>query len=603
MMIGRPSFGIGVLAALLLGGPGFSASAPRLSGSIAGFVRDAAGVPQMGATVSLFNQSDRLIEQALTNERGIFGFDSLLPDTYSIRVSLASFVPALKQRILVQPGMQSLLYINMASLLSSVELVYAAPGQGALMSDDWKWTLKASSATRPILRALPEISASDPNKKQQVAGNAVFSETRGILKVSAGDPGSLGSSAQSDLGTAFALATSVFGRNQLQVSGNVGYNARTSIPDAALRTTFSREGIGPEVTVTMRQLYLPTRTGFAAAVGQPDGVPALRTMSIATHDTLQIGDNLRLDYGGSLDSVSFLEHLNYFSPFARLTYDLGRLGSLQLAFSSGAPPTELLNEKDGRTGELHAYDTALVRDLAALALIPRISLRDGRPQVQRTQDFELGYEKKFGNSTVTFTGFRESVSNGALTMWGAQDLFAADDVLPDLSSRSSIMNIGSYQRYGYAASFDRVIGEHLEVGTSFGRAGALTADQPLATPDSDELRAGLRTSQRYWASARASATLPGMGTQITGSYQWMNNDAILPNHFYVTQRTYPEAGLNIHIRQPLPSFPGLPGRLEATADLRNMLAEGYLPISTPDNHRLLLIQSPRAVRGGLSFIF
>lgn len=601
MMTGRPKFGSGVLAALLLcGTPVFCATAPKLSGSIAGFVRDGSGVPQMGATVLLFNRFEHQIQQAITNERGVFGFDSLLPDTYSVRVSLASFVPAMKQRILVQPGMQSLLYINMASLLSTVELVYAAPGQGALMSDDWKWTLKASSSTRPILRLLPEYSASDPNQKQHVAGNAVFSDTRGILKVSAGDPGSLGGSAQSDLGTAFALATSFFGRNQLEVSGNVGYSARTSIPAAALRTAFSRDGIGPEVTVTMRQVYLPTRAGF----GQQDGLPALRTMSIATMDKLQITDRLRLDYGGSLDSVSFLDHLNYFSPFGRLAYDMGKLGSVQFAFSSGGGPTELLNEKSGPAGEGHAFDQTLAHDLTALTMVPRISLRDGRSHVQRTQDFELGYEKKLGNTTLNLTGFRENVSNGALTMWGPRDLFASDDVLPDISSNSSIMNIGSYQRYGYAASVSQGIGERFEIGSSFGNAGALTTDQAgLESPSTDELRAKIHISQRFWVSARASATLPGAGTQISGSYQWMDNNAILPNHFYVTQRNYPEAGLNIQIRQPIPVFSGLPGRLEATADLWNMLAEGYLPLSTPDNRRLLLVQSPRAVRGGLSFIF
>ena len=31
----------------------------------------------------------------------------------------------------------------------------------------------------------------------------------------------------------------------------------------------------------------------------------------------------------------------------------------------------------------------------------------------------------------------------------------------------------------------------------------------------------------------------------------------MPSHLYLTQRTYPEAGLNIHIRQPIPSFPGM----------------------------------------------
>src|ERR1700694_809618 len=226
-MTGRLKLASGWMAAVLLSAPAaFSAEPMQLAGSLAGIVRDSTGVPQMGAAVYLFNHSERLILQTITNERGMFGFSLLTPDLYSVRVSLASFVPAMKQKIAVQPGMQSLLYVDLASVLSSIELVYVAPGQGALMSDDWKWALKASTATRPVLRVLPEQSASDPTKRDNVVGG-VFTDTRGLLSVSAGDPGSLGgTSTQSDLGTAFALATSVMGRNQLQVSGNVGYNGR-----------------------------------------------------------------------------------------------------------------------------------------------------------------------------------------------------------------------------------------------------------------------------------------------------------------------------------------------------------------------------------------
>jgi hypothetical protein len=82
----------------------------------------------------------------------------------------------------------------------------------------------------------------------------------------------------------------------------------------------------------------------------------------------------------------------------------------------------------------------------------------------------------------------------------------------------------------------------------------------------------------------------------------MDYRALMPSHYYLTQRAYPETGLNIRVRQPIPSFPGMPGRLEATAELRNMLAQGYLTIAQ-GSQSVLLIQNPRAVRGGLSFIF
>src|ERR1700729_1638492 len=189
----RPKLAASVIAVLFLSAPAaFPATDVPLAGSIAGVVRNSGGVPQMGASVLLFNRSDRVLNRAMTNERGMFGFALLTPDVYSVRVSLTSFVPAVKQKIAVQPGMQSLLYVNMASVLSSIELVYAKPGEGALMSDDWKWVLKESAATRPVLRLLPGDSSSDPQKRQSPVGS-VFSDTKGVLSVSAGDPGSLGS--------------------------------------------------------------------------------------------------------------------------------------------------------------------------------------------------------------------------------------------------------------------------------------------------------------------------------------------------------------------------------------------------------------------------
>ncbi|MCL4850390.1 MAG: hypothetical protein KJZ78_03295, partial [Bryobacteraceae bacterium] len=63
-----------------------------------------------------------------------------------------------------------------------------------------------------------------------------------------------------------------------------------------------------------------------------------------------------------------------------------------------------------------------------------------------------------------------------------------------------------------------------------------------------------------------------------------------------------EPGWNVRLRQPIPSIPGMRGRLEATAELRNLLAQGYVPVSA-QGKRLLLVPSPRSIRGGLSFIF
>src|ERR1035437_168014 len=90
-------------------GLGQAATPLQMAGAITGFVTDAAGVSPMGAAGLLVYRQERQFERALTDDRGAFRFLGLAPDLYSIKVTLAAFVPALRKGILVQPWMASVL--------------------------------------------------------------------------------------------------------------------------------------------------------------------------------------------------------------------------------------------------------------------------------------------------------------------------------------------------------------------------------------------------------------------------------------------------------------------------------------------------------------
>ncbi len=551
----------------------------------------------MGATVLLVDAYERVIGQALTNDRGIFGFGGLAPGLYAVRVSFAAFVPAIKNRIAVKADLQSLLYINLTSVFSSVELVYAAPGQGALMSDDWKWTLKSATSTRPILRLRDNPAGSG----ESPAGGSAFSDTTAMLRVSAGDTeGAWAGGMEADLGTAFALATSLYGRNRLQVSGNLGYTARTGAPNAGFRTTFSREDSPAELSITFRQVYLPTRFGAspASATGA-DGLPALRTLSLQFRDHFDLGDRLRLDYGSALDSISFIDNLNYASPYARLTYQLGSLGALRFGFSSGAPPVGLSDSSPEAETQLH-------QNLAALALLPAVSLRGGAPEVERSENFEIGYEKRLGSRTVRLSAYSESVSNATLSALAPAGFLPAGDMLPDLESNSAIFDIGNYRSAGYSATVTQAIGSHSELSAGYGGGDALAFGNGAAIESSQsalELRSRFHTTESHWASTRLTTTVPRFGTQISASYAWTPPGVIQPMRYSLTDSSIPLPGFNVSIRQPIPCAIGRGGRLEATADLQNMLAQGYVSLPAANGQRVTLTQMPRAVRGGLAIIF
>jgi hypothetical protein len=74
----------------------------------------------------------------------------------------------------------------------------------------------------------------------------------------------------------------------------------------------------------------------------------------------------------------------------------------------------------------------------------------------------------------------------------------------------------------------------------------------------------------------------------------------MAGNLYSTQALHPMPGLNVFIRQPIP---GLSHRLEATAELSNMMAQGYLPLYTSDGQCVLLVENPRSLKGGLIFSF
>jgi hypothetical protein len=568
----------------------------QLSGAITGIVTDSGGIPQMGAAVMLFNKQERLFQKVFTNDRGEFRFAGLFPDLYTVRVSLGTFIPAVRNRILVQAGKGSMLNVSLNSLFSSIQISYPAGDSKTVMSDDWKWILRTASSTRPVLRFVPGLNPADPTANTR--RSALFSGTRGILKVSAGDSGATaGTYSSADLGTAFALATSLFGNHMLQVAGNLGYGSATGVPTAAFRTSYrgSASVASPEVSLTMRQLYFPGRIG-SAFTGGDGGTPMLRTMAVSFDDRTQLSDNVRLQYGFSLDSVSFLSHLNYFSPYARLVYDAGANGKFDLALTSGNARGDLAGEST------QGPDAELQHDIAALSMFPRISLRGARPKVQRGENVEVGYTVKASSRTFRISAYREAVRNAALTMAASDGLYGGGDILPDLFSGSSIFNAGNYQSTGYSASVTQAIGEHISASLIYGAIGALTAHTTeIESADPDELRAMIRAGRRHAATARIAATSPWSGTHLIASYQWTDHRWLAPGQLYSTQSVRPLPGLNVYVRQPIPTG-FLPWRMEATADLRNMLAQGYLPL-TVAGQSVTLVQTPRSFRGGLAFIF
>jgi hypothetical protein len=289
-----------------------------------------------------------------------------------------------------------------------------------------------------------------------------------------------------------------------------------------------------------------------------------------------------------------MERVTYVSPFARGTYNLGdKKGVVRVAFSSGTQPAELIARGSQSQDGVLNQSSDLTEDLRVLSVLPVISRRNGQTRLQRNETWEAGYQLVAGSRKYSLTAYVDDVADAAYTVSGAVQALPAANTLPDYDSTNYVYNLGAYWRSGYSAAVTQSAGEHLNFTAAAGRAGALAVPQ-----GSDPQH--VRRAERTWATARASATIPATGTRIVASYGWTDFRTLMPVHISLTGSTDQDEGLNVRVRQPLPRVNGMRGRIEATAELRNALGQGYLPIA---NGQAVLTNAPRVLRGGLDFLF
>jgi hypothetical protein len=295
-----------------------------------------------------------------------------------------------------------------------------------------------------------------------------------------------------------------------------------------------------------------------------------------------------------MDNVSFIDRLHYFSPYARLNYAIGR-GNVFVTWTSGNARPELGVSSDNRNADLQ-------RDLTALSVLPRVTLENGASRVQRGDDYEIGVSQRFGSREYRLSAYDERISNTSLMIANPESGLFQGDLVPDLFSNSALFNAGTFDSVGYMASVTQDLGDDFKISATFSSLGLLEARQNALIRSADDLRAALDSANRPAFTIRGSGTLHRARTRFMASYQWTNYRNAMPIPQYTTDAARPEPGLNFMVRQPIPSFPGVPWRIEASAEVRNLLAQGYLPVSV-GGQQLILVNTPRTFRGGLAFVF
>jgi hypothetical protein len=540
-------------------------AAAQRPGAISGYVRDASGVPQMGAVVEIVGSAARTLI-VFTDGAGFYSATDLLPGLYSIKVSAPSFLPALREKVGLHPGGSLHLNITLSTLLNAMRV---APLRGTADDDDWKWTLR-SVANRPVLRVFDDPAAA--NAEQQ---NHNLKASLSFLAGSAA--GGYGSG--SDVSTGFSVERSIFSADRVGLTGNIGYGV--GLPAAVLRAMYTHrlpDGSGPSMAITMRR-FAPSDPNLHNA--------ALQALALTVGDDFTIGDVLELKFGSELQTIQFLGHVTAFRPFGSVDLHISPNTVVEYDYSTSLPHTRTEKGFDSAPADLSEAD-------------PRISLANFSTRLESAHHQEVNVSRRIGKNKMQVAVFSDRVANTALT--GTGDVSAAGGfLLPDVYSGTFTYAGDTLNTRGLRVVLERKFASDLTATLDYAYGGVL--DLSKADVELQDARQWITTQRRHAIAAKLSGAVPGSHTHWIASYRWVSGPALTPVDMFNSSPGQSDPFLNVFIRQPIPTLGFLPTHMEALVDLRNLLAQGYVPVMGQDGQTVYLVQAARSVRGGITITF
>jgi hypothetical protein len=539
-------------------------SAIERAGTISGYVRNSAGDPQMGAVVEILDAADRTMT-VFSDGAGYFTATGLVPGLYSLRVSAPLFLPAMREKIGLRPGASISINVTLNTLLNIMQL---EPVRSLPDNDDWKWTLR-SVANRPILRIFDDPSITAEKQSHELRGTLAF-----LAGSAAGGYGT-----GSDMSTGFTLERAMFSDGRLAFTGAVGYGE--SLPSAVLRAGYthrSDDGSETSVGVTVHR-FAPSDPNLHNA--------ALQALGLSAGDDVTFGDILELKFGSELQTIQFLGHVTAFRPYGTADVHLNPGTVLEYEYTTSRP--DMRDEK--------GFDSSPA-DLSESN--PRVAVLNYEPQVERAQHQEVSLSHRMGNNNVQLAAYHDHVGNTVLT--GTGDVTAAGGfLLPDVTSGTFSYAGGNLDTNGLRVVLQRKFFSDLTATLDYAYGGALNLTQPDV--QLQNAQQWVSTQRRHAVAAKVSGTIPRTHTRWVTSYRWVSGQALTPVDMFNSSPGESDPFASLFIRQPIPSLGFLPGHMEAIIDVRNLLAQGYVPVLGQDGQTVYLVQAARSIRGGIAFTF
>lgn len=563
------------------------------SGRVSGTVSDTQGHALLGATVTLMGPllasplaGKSTVERVITDAQGRFSVERLLPGWYSFQVTASTHLPAMRSGIHVEPGKTSQQNFVLGDILAPLR-VQVPQGSVSSWGQDWKWILRTASASRPVLRFQ---QAQSPSRKKGEKRLSAGPSQRMIAmmpgsargRALAGDPG---------LGSVMAYVRPLSDNSDLLLAGSMAANgtAASSLATALRRNLM--KGDPQELTLVVHRLSFSE--GVALATPQGHGAPRNgQALVLSYAHTRRLTGALSLTGGFEVDYLNAAQDAVSTRPRLGVEFQISPTTSLALRYGAMRP----------------VDDGSLLDRIGTLQAFPRVTMKGFRPMLERLNHAEVSLSRHLGsNSRVELALYRDLFENAAI--WG----FASGEVLhllagsflPNPAASGVTFNAGNYKSSGVRAAFTRALGSRVETAVIYAIGDALVFDPAFRAGQRPvgNLSETLRPQRTRTFGGKFTSRIPVTETEVTTSYQWIPGGRVTGVDPYGQSALQLQPFLGIQIRQPLPSVAFLPARIEALADFRNLLAQGYVPMSPGSEDALVLTPAYRSFRGGFSVQF
>jgi hypothetical protein len=313
----------------------------------------------------------------------------------------------------------------------------------------------------------------------------------------------------------------------------------------------------------------------------------LQALALTASDSMTFGDVLELKFGSELQTVQFMGRVSALRPFATADLHLSPDTIVEYRYATSQPDSRMDRGFESAPADFSESG-------------PHVTLAGSRASIERAHHHEVSLSRRAGKSTVQLAVYSDRVVDPALTGVGEVST-EGGNVLPDPYSGTFSYQGRDLDTHGIRILAQRKLTPNMTASVDYEFGGVLDLDKEDAILR--DARDWMEVRNRHSVSAKMSGTVTRSKTQWIASYRWTGGQALTPVDMFNASPGQSEPFLNFFLRQPIPGAGFLAGHMDALIDVRNLLAQGYVPVLGQDGRTVYLVQSARAVRGGLAFTF